>query len=195
MAKGPKGFSEAEKETLRSKLCHKCEDSWALHGYKKTSIAELTASIGISTGAFYLLYPSKEALFCETLARVQELLTENIRRIIKEVGGLEGFRQAMIWQFDEYDERPFLYNVTSPDFLAFINKLPPEKIEQLKFDSLASFEEMLMLAGLTLKVSQEKGFAATSSLLYTVTNKERVSYDHREVFMFLLDGILPKLFN
>ncbi|WP_314059734.1 TetR/AcrR family transcriptional regulator [uncultured Vagococcus sp.] len=195
MAKGPKGFSEDEKELLRSKLRLKCEESWALHGYKKTSISELTASIGISTGAFYLLYPSKEELFCETLARVQEQLTTTLRQVIKEVGGLEGFRQAMIWHFDEYDKRPFLYDFNSPDFLAFINKLPQVKIDLLKFDSVASFEEMIQLTGLTLAISQEKAFAALSSLLYTVTNKERVSYDHREVFSFLLDGLLLQLFT
>ncbi len=70
MTKGPKGFSDTEKDELRTKLCLECECSWALHGYKKTSIGELTANIGISTGAFYLLYFSKEDLFCETLERV-----------------------------------------------------------------------------------------------------------------------------
>ncbi|MBP1040757.1 TetR/AcrR family transcriptional regulator [Vagococcus sp. BWB3-3] len=195
MTKGPKGFSEAEKVDLRGKLQFECEQSWALYGYKKTSISKLTASIGISTGAFYLLYPSKESLFCETLASVQKSLTETIRQNILDIGGMEGFRQALISHFDEYDKRPFLYDVTSVDFLAFINKLPQEKIEQLKFDSVASFEELVKLTGLPLAVSQEKAFAVTSSLLYTVTNKERVAYDHREVFMFLLDGILPQLFK
>lgn len=193
MVRGPKGFTEKEKEALRTKLCLACENSWALHGYKKTSIGELTASIGISTGAFYLLFASKEELFCETLTRVQDYLMVTIRKITTEIDGIEGFRQGMIWHFDEYDKRPFLYDVSSPDFLAFMNKLPPAKIEALRMDSLAFFDEMVANASLNLTVSREKAFAITSSLLYTVTNKERITYDHRDVFLFLLDGALLNL--
>lgn len=34
MAKGPKGFSDIEKDELKAKLCVECERSWAVHGYK-----------------------------------------------------------------------------------------------------------------------------------------------------------------
>ena len=195
MAKGPKGFSDTEKDGLRTKLCIECERSWAFHGYKKTSIGELTAKIGISTGAFYLLYTSKEDLFCDTLERVQDRLKISIRGILSHTKGKEGFVQSVKWQFEEYNRSHFLYDVNSTDFLSFLNRLPKDRVEKLGFDSKAFFDELVKLANLELKVSKDKAHAITSALLYTVTIKERLSYDHVEVFDFLLDSVVDRLFK
>lgn len=195
MAKGPKGFTDTEKDDLRTKLCIECERSWALHGYKKTSVGELTAKIGISTGAFYMLYSSKEDLFCESLERVQIRLKTGLRDIISQDGGKVGFIKAMKWHFEEYDRSPFLYDCGTPDFLSFLNKLPKDRIEKLKFDSVSFFYETIELANLTLKVNKEKAHALIGTLLYTVTIKERLDYDHFEIFDFLLNSVVDRLFE
>lgn len=195
MAKGPKGFTDTEKDDLRAKLCIECERSWALHGYKKTSVGELTAKIGISTGAFYMLYSSKEDLFCESLERVQIRLKTGLRDIISQDGGKAGFIKAMKWHFEEYDRFPFLYDCGTPDFLSFLNKLPKDRIEKLKFDSESFFYETIKLANLTLKVNKEKAHALIGTLLYTVTIKERLDYDHFEIFDFLLNSVVDRLFE
>ncbi|TCZ72327.1 TetR/AcrR family transcriptional regulator [Paenibacillus albiflavus] len=195
MAKGPKGFSDTEKDELRIKLCLECEHSWALHGYKKTSIGELTAKIGISTGAFYLLYSSKEDLFCETLERVQDRLKNGLWEIVGGEKGKAGFIKAMVWHFQEYDKYPFLYNSATPDFLAFLNKLPKDRIEKLKFDSASFFYDTIGLADLTLKADKEKAYAVISTLLLTVTLKERFTYDRFEIFEFLLNSVIDELFE
>lgn len=194
MAKGPKGFTEEEKEELKTKLCAECERSWALHGYKKTSIGELTAQIGISTGAFYLLYSAKEDLFCDTLGRLQGRLKTGLSKIIVDKGGKAGFAAATRWQFEEYNRFPFLYDFGTPDFMAFLNKLPKDRIEKMKFDGMAFFCESIELANLTLKVEKEKAYAVISTLLYTVTIKERLNYNHFETFDFLLNSVLDELF-
>lgn len=195
MAKGPKGFSDIEKDELSTKLCVECEHSWALHGYKKTSVSELSTKIGISTGAFYLLYSSKEDLFCETLEMVQNRLITGIHDIVTGNKGKVGFSKAMKWHFREYDRSPFLFDFGTPDFLSFLNKLPKDKVEKLKFDSASFFYDTLELAALSLKVDKEKAFAITSALLYTVTIKERLDYNHIDIFDFLLDSIMDKLFE
>ncbi|MCS4464127.1 TetR/AcrR family transcriptional regulator [Clostridium botulinum] len=46
----------------------------------------MTRKIGISTGAFYLLYSSKEDLFCETLERVQDRLKVGCRTSLVMIG-------------------------------------------------------------------------------------------------------------
>lgn len=66
-----RSFSEREKEAIRKGLIAACQQSWAQYGYKKTSVDELCRQAGISKGAFYLFFPSKESLFCEVLCLVQ----------------------------------------------------------------------------------------------------------------------------
>lgn len=195
MAKGPKGFSDAEKDELRSKLCEACEQSWALHGYKKTGVGELTSKIGISTGAFYLLFSSKEDLFCETLERVQNRLKNKLLEIIDKNSGKDVFIKTMQWQFKEYASASFLYDSSSPDFLAFLNKLPKERVEKLKFDGESFFYEMIKIANLSLKIDKHKAYAITSTLLYTITIKEGLNYDKFEIFDFLLESVVDRLFD
>ncbi|MGG3506158.1 TetR/AcrR family transcriptional regulator [Paenibacillus lautus] len=195
MAKGPKGFSDTEKDELRTKLCLECERSWSLHGYKKTNVSELTAKIGISTGSFYLLYASKEDLFCDTIERVQNRLINGVQDILSHEGGKTGFIKTMKWHFEQYDSSPFLYNISTPDFLSFLNKLPKDRLEKLKFVSPSFFDKVIELANLKLKVDKEKAHALTSTLLYTVSIKERINYDHFEIFDFLLDSVVDRIFE
>ncbi|WMT39852.1 hypothetical protein RE628_21185 [Paenibacillus sp. D2_2] len=107
--------------------------------------------------------------------------------------GKAGFIKAMVWHFQEYDKYPFLYNSATPDFLAFMNKLPTDRIEKLKFYSVSFFYDTIELADLTLKVDKEKAYAVISTLLLTVTLKER--YDRIKVFEFLLNSVIEELFE
>lgn len=67
-----RSFTQTEKDNIRSKLIDECEKSWATYGYKKTSIDELCSKVGISKGAFYAFFESKEHLFCRVLDVLQE---------------------------------------------------------------------------------------------------------------------------
>jgi AcrR family transcriptional regulator len=62
-----KEFSEKEKEIIRQKLIENARKAFTRTGIKKTSIEELTNSVGIAKGSFYLFYKSKEALYFEIL--------------------------------------------------------------------------------------------------------------------------------
>lgn len=69
-------LSEADKEAIRKKLEKLCEECWITQGYKKTSIKILCNKAAISIGTFYTLYPTKEDLFFETIASIQQRLTQ-----------------------------------------------------------------------------------------------------------------------
>ena len=64
----PPPFTEKEKARLRQKMLHVARDLFARQGLKKTSLADLTSSVGIAKSTFYVFFESKEALFLEVLA-------------------------------------------------------------------------------------------------------------------------------
>ncbi|MGC6767603.1 TetR/AcrR family transcriptional regulator [Enterococcus sp. LJL51] len=195
MSRGPKGFSDEEKQVLKEKLCQECEQRWARFGYKKTSIGELTAAVGISAGAFYLLFSSKEEFFFETLLTVQNRLKQKILSIIKEEQGKSGFLKALIWHFKEYERAPFLYDFGSPDYLAFLNKLSKDKIAEMQVDGKAFFFEIVEQCGLDMKIDEEKVYAAVSTLLYTVELKKQTDFASEEIFELLLNSVIDHLFK
>ena len=72
-----------KKQELMDKAMH----LFSLKGFAQTSVQEIAHAAGISKGAFYKHYESKESLFIELLKRHQEELTAELR-----ASGFEGIR-------------------------------------------------------------------------------------------------------
>lgn len=80
----PKAFNPAERVAIREALLGRGRGLFASQGLRKTSVEELAAAAGISKGAFYLFFASKEELFFTLLeqyeAQFQAVLLEQIAR-------------------------------------------------------------------------------------------------------------------
>ena len=62
-------ISQRRGERTRSRILQAAEDCFAQRGYDAASVAEICRSAGVSKGAFYHHFPSKQALFLELLDR------------------------------------------------------------------------------------------------------------------------------
>ena len=190
-------LSDTDKENIRKRLKELCEECWITQGYKKTSIKSLCEKAGISVGTFYTLYPTKEDLFFETIETIQRRLEEKIFAINRDRRTKDGFAESMKELFKEYDSKPFLYNVNTPDFQSFITKLPEETIKKVKFDSFDFFRQAVHAAGLELKVEESKAYGILSALLSTINAKETLSVtcDYFAVFEFMVDSLVADIFE
>ena len=188
-------LSDADKENIRKKLKGLCEECWISQGYKKTSIKSLCEKAGISVGTFYTLYPTKEDLFFETIETIQRRLEEKIFAINRDRRTKDGFSESMKELFKEYDSKPFLYNVNTPDFQSFITKLPEETIKKVKFDSFDFFRQAVHAASLELKMEESKAYGILSALLSTINAKETLSVtcDYFAVFEFMVDSLVDDI--
>ena len=190
-------LSDADKENIRKKLKGLCEECWISQGYKKTSIKSLCEKAGISVGTFYTLYPTKEDLFFETIETIQRRLKEKIFEINRDRQTKDGFAESMKVLFKEYDSKPFLYNVNTPDFQSFITKLPEETIKKVKFDSFDFFRQAVHAASLELKMEESKAYGILSALLSTINAKGTLSVtcDYFAVFEFMVDSLVADIFK
>ncbi|MGL6108435.1 TetR/AcrR family transcriptional regulator [Romboutsia sp.] len=190
-----KNFTEIDITSLKNKLKEECEKSWKENGYKSTNIAYLTKKVGISTGSFYRLYETKEELFFEVLYMIQINLKNKLKYILNQNKGLDGFKDAIRWIFEEYSSYPKLYNFNNPDYLLFINKLSEKDIESLKLHNDDFFHETLINSNLSLKIPKEKAYAILNTLLVTSTMDKEFSCNKLEVFEFLLESSIKNMFN
>ena len=190
-------FSDADKKAIRMRLGELCEECWIAHGYKKTSIKNLCDKAGISIGTFYTLYPTKEDLFSETIELIQKKLTEKVLDINRRRQTKEGFAQSIKELFREYDSKPFLYNVNTPDFQSFVTKLPKDTLQKIKFDSFEFFKQAAQAANLTLKMEPSQAYGILSALLTTVNAKETLSAtcDYFAVFDCMTDILVNSIFE
>ena len=190
-------LSDADKKAIRERLRELCEECWITHGYKKTSIKNLCDKAGISIGTFYTLYPTKEDLFSETIERIQERLTEKVLEINRYRQTKAGFAQSIKELFREYDSKPFLYNVNTPDFQSFVTKLPKETLQKIKFDSFEAFRQAARAANLTLKMEPSQAYGILSALLTIINAKETLAAtcDYFAVFDCMADILVNSIFE
>lgn len=190
-----RSFTEQEKHNIQSKLIAECEKSWAKFGYKKTSIDELCVKAGISKGAFYAFFESKEALFCDTLRLVQDRLYIYANQIMESEPNKHGVTKVLKAIYREYDKNPFIYDTHSMDFIGFTNKLNEQQLGQISEYSEKSGKEFFKKPYLQFAVEEGKGIATLYAALSIISVKENLPHSHLEVFDFMVDSLVDKIFE
>ena len=97
--------------------------------------------------------------------------------------------------YEEYNKSSFLYNTTSTDFISFLNKLSEDERNSLPKESLSNAEVLLNYPFLKLRISKKLAISVLSSLLNTITNKEKTMVDHLEVFDFMVNNLIDEMFE
>lgn len=190
-----KGFTEQEKITIKKNLQHACRQSWTMHGYKKTGVDELCRQAGISKGAFYLFYASKEALFCEVLCSVQEQMRKEASRILKERPNKHGVAKALKHIYREYDRYHFLCDADSMDFTILKNRLSEEEVRKIEASEQLNRQLFFSHPRLKCKVKEDLALSVLYTLILNIRNKDVLLHNHMETFDFMADHLADSLYE
>src|SRR6185295_1847206 len=138
----PKGFTEREKALIRAGLLEKGRELFATYGVRKTNVEDLTRSVSISKGAFYLFFDSKEELFFELLeqfeADFQVMLIEHIAR--DSTPPRERMRALLREALSTWKHNALFTHFSREEYEYLFRKLPPETLQahQGKDDAFAA---------------------------------------------------------
>jgi len=166
----PKGFTERERGLIRERLLGQGYKQFSAYGLKKTTVEELAAAAGISKGAFYLFYESKEALFMDV---VEETAEKRFRQEILAAVDLPGptprSRLLAILQkaLSIFRSIPMLQFSTGSDFDLLFRRIPAERLEQHLAGDRLFFDELItrcQTAGIPIRARSEE----ISGLLYAL---------------------------
>jgi len=141
----PKAFTEYEKDLISKRLIEQGYKLFSVYGLKKTSIEELAQAAGISKGAFYLFYESKEALFMD----VAELAEQHFRQEILATVDLPGTSpRARLYAilkkgFSLLKTIPILQFLTGSDYDLIFRRTPPEKFKEHLANDRVFFDELI----------------------------------------------------
>jgi len=191
----PKAFTEYEKETIRAQMREKGAKLFEKRGLKKTSVDELTAAVGISKGAFYLFFESKEELFLEIL---EELEKDFRARIFNFAVNPKTKARALLAKLLNdalltWDEFPLLKNLTLADFDYLIRKLPPDRIQKhvnQDDDFVNEFLERIKREGIAVKAPPSVIANLMKSLFFVSLHRDDLgSKDYVETMKVLTDLI------
>ncbi len=190
-----RSFSEREKENIKRSLQEACKQSWTQYGYKKTSVDDLCKQVGISKGAFYLFFESKEALFCEVLCSVQKQICNAGSEVIEKYKDKYGAAEALKLIYRECDKNNFLYGSDSTDFTILMNKLSGEQAKKIEESNHTSQQLFLDRPYLKFKVDADLAMSVIYSLIMNIKNKDILPHNHMETFDFMVDHLIDSLYE
>jgi len=190
-----RSFTEREKENIKKSLQEACKQSWTQYGYKKTSVDDLCKKAGISKGAFYLFFESKEALFCDLLCSVQKEIQDAAWKVMEECENKYGVAEALKLIYREYDKNNFLYNSNNTDFTILMNKLSEEQFKKIEESNNRNQQIFTSQPYLKLKVDTNKALSVLYSLIMNIKNKDILPYNHVETFDFMVDHLIDSLYE
>jgi AcrR family transcriptional regulator len=189
----PKAFSEHEKETIRTQMREKGKKLFEKHGLKKTSVDEVTEAVGISKGAFYLFYGSKEELFLEILEQIEKEIQTAILEftLIPKVDARKNVSAMLKGFLSTWDDYPLLKNFSKSDFDYLARKVPVKRIQQhVQSDTefTNNFIKKIKREGIIVKVSPHVVSNLIKSLFFIGLHRQDLGEDaYEEAINVMID--------
>ncbi len=127
----PRGFSDQEKSMIRQHLIEQGYQQFSTFGLKKTNVEELAKAAGISKGAFYLFYESKELLFMDVIENAETRFRQQILKEIVQPGGTPRARLSSVFKkaFTLWKTIPLLQQFTRAEYEVLSRRIPLEKLQ------------------------------------------------------------------
>jgi AcrR family transcriptional regulator len=141
----PKAFSEQEKQHIRAQLLEAGREQFATYGLRKTNVEELTRAVGISKGAFYSFYESKEALFMEVTEEAEQQFRRKMLAAVEEPGPTPRARLSAVLKlaFRMWKTIPVLQLFTQNDYNWLSRRIPAASLEAHLQADQVFFEDLL----------------------------------------------------
>ncbi|NJN17403.1 MAG: TetR/AcrR family transcriptional regulator [Oscillochloris sp.] len=151
----PRAFSEQERAIIRTRLLQHGRELLAAHGIRRVNVEDLTQAVGISKGAFYLFFASKEELFYAVLRAFE---AEYQAELLDALGPPDLLPQQRIRVFIEralhtWQTNPLFKRFGREEYELLARRLPPELLAE-------GFQDDIEFAGRLLNRWRSEGVAA-----------------------------------
>ena len=173
----PKGFSENEKKLIGERLLEQGYRQFSAHGLKKTNVEELALAAGISKGAFYLFYESKEALFMDVIEEAEKRFRQELLAVIDLPGPSPRVRMLAVVRkaFELLKTIPILKFFTGSDYDLLFRRMPAEKLQQHLANDQVFIAELLdrcRKSGIPIRAQVEEVSGLLYALVLTVLHED-----------------------
>ena len=190
----PIAFTAEERAELRGKLLENARGFVKEQSARKITVEQLTASVGISKGAFYLFYPSKEHLFYALLRQMHTELYGPAVRMLEEPEGTpaEQLTRAILEGCRALDESG-LCRFWEQDAPEILKAIPVEERAAQREQEYAVFQRFLAQSDRP-GVPEEQAMNALRGLILTVSMRRKLGEDYPQILLWMAQGICAQIF-
>ncbi len=176
----PKAFSEREKELIRKRLLEEGYRLFSIYGLKKTNVEEIALASGISKGAFYLFYGSKEALFMDIIEQTETRVRQELIAAIDLPGPSPRARLFAILKkaLTLFRTIPMLQFFTGGDIELLFRKLPAEKFQEHLVNDQIFFKELItrcQQSGIPIQAPTEQIMGLLYQVILSIFHEDELS--------------------
>lgn len=191
-----KGFTSEEKVIIYNKLLECGKDYIGKYGVKRTSVDDVVREVGISKGAFYKFFESKELFALKVMEKIDQdlkvLLVSNIPC------SRENFREELIenlYNFTNELTNPVYAKVISQEEINYITRSLPEKDIRKYLNNDDSFgSKVLDMISSYIEVNNVDADIITGMLkvlILTIQNEEIVGISIKDkIVRFQVEAIV-----
>jgi len=188
-------FTEKEMADIRAKLKESAQKCVSSIGMRKTTVDDLCDYAGISKGAFYKFYESKEALFFEILEEWHTLMYGHALAILFDTGEAsdkERVRKALLFAcsaFNEHSMTGFYEN----DVPSLLRKMPQEVLDAHYHSDEKHIADLIEASGVKLKVSSKLAAAAVRTLILSFSDHEHIGPLYHQVMELFIRSVCEQI--
>ena len=173
----PKAFTEHEKDLISKRLIEQGYKLFSVYGLKKTSIEELAQAAGISKGAFYIFYESKEALFMDVAELAEQHFRQEILATVDLPGPSPRARLFAILKkgISLLKTIPLLQFLTGSDYDLIFRRIPPEKFQEHLANDRVFFDELIahcQKAGISIQAQPDDIITLLYPLVLSILHED-----------------------
>lgn len=182
-------FTEEEKKIIREQLKKAAREYMIQYGIKKTTVDDLVQKVGISKGAFYKFYGSKELLFFEVIEDFHEEFYAVALKVLKERTDLDlkDRVELAIWESIRYiQEAPIMFHVKD-EMPYLLRKVPEEILTEHEEANHQYVEEIIKAFGIKIAVPEKfiKAFMNVLEILFIHQSSIGEKYFHEILKLFI----------
>lgn len=188
-------FTEKEKDSIRSALkeaAHKCA---ATFGMRKTTVDQLAESAGISKGAFYKFYESKELLFFEILedwhTEIYNAAWEKWQSC-PQLPDVQRASETLLYVCRMWDQNGIL-NFYENDLPYLLRKIPQDILDQHYDSDEVHTGAMIERMGIRLRYPREVACGTIYGLMLTLSHRKEIGKAYPQVLKILVQGACEQL--
>lgn len=196
MTEVAKAFTEQEADIILQNLKAAARRYAASRGVRKTTVDELAREAGISKGAFYKFYSSKEMLFFEILEDMHTEIYAAAADVLRRNHANSSADRAAgaVLAACKIMAESGMMDFLEQDAAFLLRKIPAEVQEKHYHSDAVHIKELLSSAGLEPNGGMELAAATVRGLFLTVSHRENIGPLYPQVLDMLVRGACQRLF-
>lgn len=187
-------FTQAQRESIRERLLAAARQRLTGAGMKACTVDELAREAGISKGAFYHFYESKEHLFLHTLESIQNEIYGNAERVLlDEKTALRERTMLALYEVCKAADRYHLVAFVRRELTSLLASVPEELLHRHYISDHERIRRLIGKANVALKVGLDEAASVIWLMVMSLVFKPDVGEGFPAALRILVEGVCDRV--